>query len=149
MCGSACLGREKKRKKSPAFCGIRTGDQQVGTWGSTRREPSGSSEAYSLPLLIPFILVLYMLMHTRPSLTCLLLPGFTRCTTADLPEAHDMEAGKPTAPHREPSLQLKQRNHRPQTHSQLVSQTHDFISTVIFSRSLLSFLPADIMWLLL
>lgn len=91
-----------------------------------------------------------MLMHTRPSLACLLFPGFTRCTTADSPEAQaDMEAGKPTTCHREPRLQLKQRNRRPQIHSQLLSQTQDFISRVIFSRSLLLVLPADIMWLLL
>lgn len=150
---SVCLGREKKRRKNPTFCAIcwclRTGDQQAGSWGSTRESSLGALK-HIPSSLDPLIPVLYMLMHTRPSLACLLFPGFTRCTTADSPEAQaDMEAGKPTTCHREPRLQLKQRNHRPQIHSQLLSQTQDFISRVIFSRSLLLVLPADIMWLLL
>lgn len=128
---------------------LRTGDQQAGTGAALGKSPLGALK-HIPSSLDPFIPVLYMLTHTHPSLTCLLFPDFTRCTTADSPEAQaDMEAGKPTTCHREPSLQLELRNHRPQIHSQPVSQTQDFISSVIFSRSLLLLLPAEIMWLLL
>lgn len=60
-----------------------------------------------------------------------------------------MEVEKPTTPEMELSLQLEQKNHSPQIHNRLVSQTQGFVSSLVFFTSLLLLLPASVMWLLL
>lgn len=60
-----------------------------------------------------------------------------------------MEAEKLTTHDMEPGLQLKQKNHSPQIHNRLGSQTQGFVSSLVFFRSLLLLLPAFMMWLLL
>lgn len=83
-----------------------------------------------------------MLTHTCPSLTCLLFPILTRCLGADSPEPQaDVEAQELTTHDTEPGLQLKQKNHSPQIHNRLISQTQGFVSSLVFFRTLLLLLP--------
>lgn len=117
-------------------------------WGSAGSEPSRSSGAHSLLSWSLYSCPLHA--HARVPLWPAWYSFFTRCLGADSPEPWaDIEVEKPTTCDTEPSLQLKQKNHSPQIHNRLVSQTQGFVSSLVFFRSLLLLLPASVMWLLL
>jgi len=154
---SAWEKKKKLRKKNPTCYGIcwhqrtclpahglvaGTGSHQAGTWGTAEDRAVLGPSPPGAPELIPsspssLFLVLYTLTHTCSSLTRLLFPIFTRCPVADSPEPRaDVEAEKTTTRDTEPGLWLKQKNHSPQIHNRLVSQTQGFISSFVFFRSL-------------